>query len=177
MVSLHIANLHVQEQRTQGVMPQHISCSEGAWHHVELPAKSLLLGALDTLLLWAGSETRQRHSETQASEARTMYCCARKASCLVRWMRSCCCCHGQALLLHVLLHRRAHRARRVDALLVVLQQLPASHAPAHPQENLYALASNSTMLDDTAGCFHSVLSCPSSASRLENVLLIATGGH
>jgi hypothetical protein len=23
---------------------------------------------------------------------RTMYCCARNASCLVRWMRSCCCC-------------------------------------------------------------------------------------
>lgn len=27
-----------------------------------------------------------------AAPARTMYCCARKASCLVRWMRSCCCC-------------------------------------------------------------------------------------
>ncbi len=38
--------------------------------------------------------------------------------------------HGQALLLHVLLDRRADRAGRVDALLVVLQQFAAGHAPA-----------------------------------------------
>ncbi len=103
---------------------------------MELRAKRLLLGALDTLLLWAGwrqgsgIQKQAERAHHVLLRAKGLLLGALDALLLLR--------HGQALLLHVLLHRRAHRARRVDALLVVLQQLPAGHAPVHPQENLYA---------------------------------------